>query len=63
MNRIQDAFQNKKAFIAYLMAGDPDLATSAEYILAAQNAGADTIEVGIPFSDSIAEGDVIQAAR
>jgi len=62
MNRIQDAFRNKKAFIAYLMAGDPNLATSAEYILTAQDAGADLIEIGIPFSDPIAEGEVIQAA-
>ena len=62
MNRIKDAFNNKKAFIAYLMAGDPDIEASAEYILAAQKAGADMIEVGIPFSDPIAEGEVIQAA-
>ena len=62
MNSIKDAFKNKKAFIAYLMAGDPDLATSAEYILTAQDAGADMIEIGIPFSDPIAEGEVIEAA-
>ena len=62
MSKIADAFQGKKAFIAYLMAGDPDLATSAEYILAAQEAGADLIEIGIPFSDPIAEGEVIQQA-
>jgi len=62
MNRIKDAFRNKKAFIAYLMAGDPNLAVSAEYILTAQEAGADLIEIGIPFSDPIAEGEVIQAA-
>jgi len=62
MNRIKDAFHNKKAFIAYLMAGDPNLAASAEYILTAQEAGADLIEIGIPFSDPIAEGEVIQAA-
>lgn len=62
MNRIIDAFQNKKAFVAYLMAGDPDLATSAEYILTAQKAGADLIEIGIPFSDPIAEGEVIEDA-
>jgi len=62
MNNIYDAFQNKKAFITYLMAGDPNLATSAEYILTAQEAGADLIEIGIPFSDPIAEGEVIQAA-
>lgn len=62
MNRIKDAFENKKAFIAYLMAGDPDLETSAAYILAAQDAGADLIEIGIPFSDPVAEGEVIQRA-
>jgi len=62
MNKISDAFKNGKAFIAYLMAGDPDLKTSAEYILAAQEAGADLIEIGIPFSDPIAEGEVIEAA-
>ena len=62
MTRIKDAFIGKKAFIAYLMAGDPNLSASAEYILAAQEAGADMIEIGIPFSDPIAEGEVIQAA-
>jgi len=62
MNRIKDAFMNKKAFIAYLMAGDPNLAVSAEYVLTAQDAGADMVEIGIPFSDPIAEGEVIQAA-
>jgi tryptophan synthase alpha chain len=62
MIKIKDAFQNKKAFVAYLMAGDPNLAESAEYILTAQEAGADLIEIGIPFSDPIAEGEVIQAA-
>ncbi|MCL1879147.1 MAG: tryptophan synthase subunit alpha, partial [Actinomycetia bacterium] len=67
MSRIKDAFIDaeggrKKAFIAYLMAGDPSLEASARYILAVQEAGADLIEVGIPFSDPIAEGEVIQAA-
>jgi tryptophan synthase alpha chain len=62
MIRIRDAFRGKKAFIAYLMAGDPNLAVSADYILTAQEAGADMIEIGIPFSDPIAEGEVIQAA-
>lgn len=62
MNKIQDAFTGGKAFIAYLMAGDPNLAVSAEYILEAQKAGADLIEIGIPFSDPIAEGEVIQNA-
>lgn len=62
MSRIIDAFTGKKAFVAYLMAGDPNLPKSAEYILAAQEAGADLIEIGIPFSDPIAEGPVIQNA-
>ena len=62
MSRISDAFLNKKAFVAYLMAGDPDLVTSAEYILTAQDAGADLIEIGIPFSDPVAEGEVIETA-
>ncbi len=62
MNKIADAFNEKKALIAYLMAGDPCLEKSAEYILTAQEAGADLIEIGIPFSDPIAEGKVIQEA-
>jgi tryptophan synthase, alpha subunit len=62
MSKISEAFQNKKAFIAYLMAGDPNLSISAQYILTAQEAGADLIEIGIPFSDPVAEGEVIEAA-
>lgn len=62
MSKIAEAFQNKKAFITYLMAGDPNLPQSAENILAAQEAGADLIEIGIPFSDPIAEGPVVENA-
>lgn len=62
MNRIQKAFE-RKAFIAFLTAGDPNFETSAENIMAAVNAGADLIEIGIPFSDPIAEGPVIQEAN
>lgn len=62
MIKIKEAFDNKKALIVYLMAGDPDLAASAEYILAVQEAGADMVEIGIPFSDPVAEGEAIQAA-
>jgi len=62
ISKIRDGFDGKKAFIAYLMAGDPNLELSAEYILTAQDAGADIIEIGIPFSDPIAEGEVIQAS-
>ena len=62
MNKIAKAFADKKAFIAYLMAGDPSLEQSAQMILTAQEAGADLIEIGIPFSDPVAEGPVIQEA-
>lgn len=60
--KIESAFADGKALITYLMAGDPSLARSADYIVAAQEAGADLIEIGLPFSDPIAEGPVIQAA-
>ncbi|AKL98081.1 tryptophan synthase subunit alpha [Endomicrobium proavitum] len=63
MSKITEAFKNKKLFIAYLMAGDPALEKTAEYILTLQNAGAGLIEIGIPFSDPIAEGEVIQGAN
>jgi len=62
MYKISDAFNNKKPLICYIMAGDPNLDTSAGYILTAQEAGAGMIEIGIPFSDPIAEGEAIQAA-
>ena len=62
MNKITAAFDGKKALICYLMAGDPSLEISAQYILEAQAAGADMVEIGIPFSDPIAEGEVIEAA-
>ena len=62
MSRIQKAFENKKAFIAFLTAGDPALDKTEEYILEMERAGADLIEIGIPFSDPIAEGPVIQEA-
>jgi len=63
MIKISKAFENKKAFIAYLMGGDPCLSKTGEYILAMQDAGADLVEIGIPFSDPIAEGEVIQRAN
>ena len=62
MNNLQKAFSNGKAFVTYLMAGDPTIEKSAEYLLALQAGGADLIEIGIPFSDPIAEGEVIQRA-
>lgn len=63
MNKIQQAFQNGKAFIPFITAGDPCLETTKEILLAMQEAGADVIEIGIPFSDPIAEGAVIQEAN
>lgn len=62
MNRIERAFANHKAFVAFLTAGDPSLQATEEYILEMEKAGADLIEIGIPFSDPIAEGPVIQEA-
>lgn len=61
-NRISKAFENKKAFIGFLTAGDPTFDQSYNNIMAMVNAGADLIEIGIPFSDPIAEGVVIQNA-
>lgn len=62
MSRIENAFANGKAFIAFLTGGDPDLDTTEKLIYAIEEAGADLIEIGIPFSDPIAEGVVIQEA-
>lgn len=59
---VKDAFSNGKAFIAFITAGDPNLAKTEEFILEMERAGADLIEIGIPFSDPIAEGVVIQEA-
>lgn len=62
MSKIQKAFENGKAFIGFITGGDPDLETTQKLILEMQKSGADIIEVGIPFSDPIAEGPVIQQA-
>lgn len=63
MSNIKNAFQNGKAFIAFITCGDPDLETTKAAVLAAQENGADLIELGIPFSDPTAEGPVIQRAN
>lgn len=63
MSNIKKAFENKKAFIAFITCGDPDLKTTATAVLAAVENGADLIELGIPFSDPVAEGPVIQKAN
>lgn len=62
MSNIKKAFENGKAFIAFITCGDPDLETTAAAIRAAVENGADLIELGIPFSDPTAEGPVIQDA-
>lgn len=61
MNRIERAFQ-KKAFIPFVTAGDPNLDFTEELICRMGNKGVDLIEIGIPFSDPVAEGPVIERA-
>lgn len=63
MNNIQKVFANGKAFIPFITVGDPSLEITKKLVLAMAEAGADLIELGIPFSDPVAEGEVIQAAH
>ena len=63
MSNIKKAFENGKAFIAFVTCGDPDIETTKKVIRAAVDNGADLIELGIPFSDPTAEGPVIQGAN
>ena len=63
MSRTASAFAHGKALIPFLTCGDPDLETTAALVRAMAAAGADLIELGIPFSDPTAEGPVIQAAN
>lgn len=62
MNKIGQVFSNGKAFIPFITAGDPTLEITEQLVLKMAEAGADLIELGIPFSDPIAEGPVIQQA-
>lgn len=67
MNRIESRFRSLrdtggKALIPFLTAGDPDLEATREIVLAMDEAGADVVELGVPFSDPIADGPVIQRA-
>jgi tryptophan synthase alpha chain len=62
VNRISEAFSGKKALITFVTGGDPDTETTEKLIYAMEEGGADIIEIGIPFSDPIAEGTVIQRA-
>lgn len=67
MTRIEKTFKNlkyhnKKAFIPYIMAGDPTLEKTYEYVLLMESCGADIIELGVSFSDPLADGPIIQRA-
>src|SRR5215471_8139140 len=67
MNRIDQTFQRlrakgEKAVIPYLMSGDPSLERTADLVVEMERNGADLIELGVPFSDPIADGPVIQRA-
>jgi len=67
MNRIDKKFKElkragQKAFIAYITAGDPSLDVTEDIVLALESSGVDMIELGIPFSDPLADGPTIQAA-
>ena len=63
MSKVARAFEKGKAFIPFVTCGDPSLAVTEELVYAMEEAGADLIELGIPFSDPTAEGPVIQAAN
>ncbi|MBR3306270.1 MAG: tryptophan synthase subunit alpha [Lachnospiraceae bacterium] len=63
MSKTAKAFENGKAFIPFITCGDPDLGTTKACVLKMIEAGADLIELGIPFSDPTAEGPVIQEAN
>ncbi|MCX5694021.1 MAG: tryptophan synthase subunit alpha [Candidatus Omnitrophica bacterium] len=67
MNRIDRKFiqlkkQNKKAFIAFITAGYPDLSTTVKLVIALEKSGVDIIELGVPFSEPLADGPIIQEA-
>ena len=63
MSKIHNAFDNENAFIGFLTAGDPSIEKTVEFIKIMINSGVDLIEIGIPFSDPVAEGPVIQNAN
>ena len=68
MNRLTNTLEelknkSKKALVAYLVAGDPDIETTLELMTVLVESGVDIIEVGVPFTDPIAEGPIIQKAH
>ena len=62
MTTLKAAFDGKKALITYITAGDPDLETTGYLLRLLDREGVDILEVGIPFSDPLADGPVIQQA-
>lgn len=67
MNRIDKKFEvlkgeGRKALITFITAGDPDIETTYDIVLALEEAGSDIIELGIPYSDPLADGPTIQAS-
>jgi len=62
MNRIENVFENKKALIAFITGGDPDIETTEKLVVAMANAGVDIVQIGVPFSDPVAGGLEIQRA-
>lgn len=63
MNKIYNALKNKKSLITFITAGDPSLEKTEEYIYTMADSGVDLIELGLPFSDPVAEGPVIEKAN
>lgn len=63
MSRLSEIFKNRKALITFITAGDPNLSTTEKLIYDLEKSGADIIELGIPFSDPLADGPVIQASH
>ena len=63
MSRLSETFSKRKALITFITAGDPDLSSTERLVYQLEKAGADIIELGIPFSDPLADGPVIQASH
>jgi tryptophan synthase alpha chain len=63
MSRLSETFSKRKALITFVTAGDPNLSTTEKLIYQLEKAGADVIELGVPYSDPLADGPVIQASH
>lgn len=62
MSNLKAVFANQKAFIPFVVANDPDFDSTVNNVVALAKGGADIVELGLPFSDPVADGPVIQAA-